>query len=140
MNFIIPFFALLFIGVMFFIIARFDRSYVGFLLLAIASSLMIYWVKEFKRLIIFQNSENTPTTLEEKNWIYDLIQGNHETVFVAEVPGPEDQIDVKLREGTLYIRGGHNFAKDILLKSTSDMTISDCKYRNGVLTLRIQML
>jgi HSP20 family protein len=125
---------------MFFITARLDQSYFGFLFLAIASSLMIYWVKEFKRLIIFQNSENTPAAFEEKNWIYDLIQGDHETVFVAEVPGPEDQIDVRLREGILYIKGGHNFAKDILLKSTSDMTISDCKYTNGVLTLRIQML
>jgi len=125
---------------MFFIIARLDRSYVGFLLLAVTSSLMIYWVREFKRLIIFQNSENIPANVEEKNWIYDLIQGDHETIFVAEVPGPEDQIDVRLRQGVLHIKAGHNFSKDVLLKSTSHMTISDCKYTNGVLTLRIQML
>jgi HSP20 family protein len=125
---------------MFFIIARLDRSYVGFLLLAVTSSLMIYWLREFKRLINFQISENTPTNIEEKNWIYDLIQGDHETIFVAEVPGPEDQIDVRVRQGILHIKAGHNFSKDILLKSTSDMTISDCKYTNGVLTLKIQML
>ena len=125
---------------MFFIIARIDRSYVGFLFLALVSSLMIYWVREFKRLVIFENSEEIPKSIEEKNWSYDLIQGDNQMTFIAEIPGPEDQIDFRLAEGILHIKGGNNFTKDIPLKSTSDMTISYCRYRNGVLTLRIQVL
>ena len=33
---------------------------------------------------------------ETKNWVYDLIKGEGEFVFVAEVPGPEDKIAVRL--------------------------------------------
>jgi hypothetical protein len=47
-------------------------------------------------------------------------------MFVAEIQGPEDQKDVKLRRGILRIKRGYNFAKIILLGSTNDITISDC--------------
>ena len=33
------------------------------------------------------------------------------TVFVAEVPGPEDKIAVRLIDGILYIRGSQGFFK-----------------------------
>jgi hypothetical protein len=46
-----------------------------------------------------------------KNWVYDLIQGDNKTIFVAEIQGPEDQKDVKLRRGILPIERGYNFAK-----------------------------
>ncbi len=81
-----------------------------------------------------------PKNGEEKPWIFDLIQLKNEMMFVAEIPGPEDEIDAKLSGGILKIKGGHNFAKSIPLRSTSHMIISECKYRNGVLTLRIQAL
>ena len=91
-------------------------------------------------MLIFQNPEYIPKNIEEKNWIYDLIQSDNEMIFVAEVRGPEKQIDIKLVGDILHIKGAHNFARNISLKSTSNMTISDSRYRNGVLTLRIQML
>jgi HSP20 family protein len=59
-------------------------------------------------------------------------------VFVAEVPGPEDQINVRLTNGLLRIKGGQNFARDVPLELSQEMGISDYKYRNGVLTIRIQ--
>jgi HSP20 family protein len=67
-----------------------------------------------------------------------LIKNNDEMVFVAEVPGPEEQINVRLSSGLLRIKSGQNFAKDIPLELTKDMGISDYKYRNGVLTIKIQ--
>jgi len=76
--------------------------------------------------------------VEQKDWIYDLIKNNNEMVFVAEVPGPEDQIDIRLIEGLLRIKGGQNFSKDVPLELTQEMGISDYKYRNGVLTIKIQ--
>ncbi|HJS67845.1 MAG TPA: Hsp20/alpha crystallin family protein, partial [Nitrososphaera sp.] len=76
--------------------------------------------------------------IEQKDWVYDLIKNNDEMVFVAEVPGPEDQINVKLMEGLLRIKGGQNFARDVPLEQTQEMGISDYKYRNGVLTIKIQ--
>jgi len=58
-------------------------------------------------------------------------------VFVAEVPGPEDQINIMLTNGILHIKGGRNFVKEIPVKTNQDMSISDFKYRNGVLMVKI---
>jgi hypothetical protein len=65
-------------------------------------------------LLFFKFHKTYPRILT-KNWIYDLIQGNSKTMFVAEIQGPEDQKDVKLRRGILRIKRGYNFAKIILL-------------------------
>ena len=75
---------------------------------------------------------------ETKNWVYDLIKGDEEFVFVAEVPGPEDKIAVRLVDGILYIRGTSGFSKEIPIEGVKEMQIFDFKYKNGVLTLRIK--
>ena len=140
MDFIVPLLALLFIGIMFVMLARSQGS-IGLLFLAVASGLMIYWVREIK---LMARSEEQMMMLrgeaeQQKDWVYDLIKDNNdEMVFVAEVPGPEDQINVRLTNGLLRIKGGQNFARDVPLELSQEMGISDYKYRNGVLTLRIQ--
>ena len=63
-----------------------------------------------------------------------MIKGENEIVFVAEVPGPDDKIVVRLVEGVLYIRGSGNFSKEVPIEGSSGMQIADFKYRNGVLT------
>ena len=107
--------------------------------LAGASGLMIYWIREVR---IMARSEEQRLMMsresEQKDWVYDLIKNNEEMVFVAEVPGPEDQINVRLTEGLLRIKGGQNFTRDVPLEHAPDMGISDYKYRNGVLTVKIQ--
>ena len=72
-----------------------------------------------------------------KDWIYDLIKGDKQFVFVAEVPGPDDKIMVRLIDGMLYVRGTGGFSKEVPIKGSNEMRISDFKYSNGVLTLRI---
>ena len=72
-----------------------------------------------------------------KNWIYDLIKGDKQFVFVAEVPGPDDKIMVRLVDGMLYVRGTGGFSKEVPIEGSNEMQISDFKYSNGVLTLRI---
>lgn len=140
MDFIVPLLALLFIGIMFVMLARSQGS-IGFLFLAVASGLMIYWVREIK---LMARSEEQMMMLrgeaeQQKDWVYDLIKDNNdEMVFVAEVPGPEDQINVRLTNGLLRIKSGQNFARDVPLELSQEMGISDYKYRNGVLTIRIQ--
>jgi HSP20 family molecular chaperone IbpA len=139
-DFIVPLLALLFIGIMFVMLARSQGS-IGLLFLAVASGLMIYWVREIK---LMARSEEQMMMLrgeaeQQKDWVYDLIKDNNdEMVFVAEVPGPEDQINVRLTNGLLRIKGGQNFARDVPLELSQEMGISDYKYRNGVLTIRIQ--
>jgi HSP20 family molecular chaperone IbpA len=121
---------------MFVLLAR-SQDGVGFIFLAIASGLMIYWVREV-RLMARSEDKKLSKEMEQKDWVYDLIKNDDGMVFVAEVPGPEDQINVKLLEGLLRIKGGQNFAKDVPLELTQEMVIYDYKYRNGVLTIRIQ--
>ncbi len=72
-----------------------------------------------------------------KDWVYDLIKGENQFVFVAEVPGPDDKIMVRLIEGILYVRGTGGFSKEVQIEGSNQMKISEFKYRNGVLTLRI---
>jgi HSP20 family protein len=121
---------------MFVLLAR-SQGGVGFIFLAIASGLMIYWVREARMLARSEESK-LAKEIKQKDWVYDLIKNNEEMVFVAEVPGPEDQINVRLLEGLLHIKGGQNFTRDVPLELTEEMGISDYKYRNGVLTIKIQ--
>ena len=72
-----------------------------------------------------------------KDWVYDLIKGDKQFVFVSEVPGPDDKIMVRLIDGMLYVRGPGGFSKEVVIENSNEMQISDFKYRNGVLTLRI---
>jgi HSP20 family protein len=121
---------------MFVLFAR-SQSSVGFIFLAIASGLMIYWVREVRRMSSSEEKK-IAKEIEQKDWVYDLIKNNDGMVFVAEVPGPEEQINVKLIEGLLRIKGGQNFSREVPLDMMQEMGISDYKYRNGVLTIKIQ--
>ena len=121
---------------MFVLLAR-SQGGLGFIFLAIASGLMFYWVREVR--MMARSEENKMVRdVEQKDWVYDLIKNNDEMVFVAEVPGPENQIDVRLTEGLLRIKGGQNFTREVPLELMQEMSISDYKYRNGVLTIKIQ--
>ena len=119
---------------------RADSGYVSFILIGAAAISMIYWVKVIKKMA----NDQKPVTFsqgreqETKNWVYDLIKGEEEFVFVAEVPGPEDKIAVRFVDGILYVRGTGGFSKEIPIEDANEMQIFDFKYRNGVLTLRIK--
>ena len=119
---------------------RADSGYVSFILIGGAAITMIYWIKIIKKMA----NDQKPVTYEQskeqetKNWVYDLIKGEGEYVFVAEVPGPEDKISVRLVEGTLYVRVTNGFSKEVPIAGVNEMQIQDFKYRNGVLTLRIK--
>ena len=86
---------------------RADSSYVSFILIGAASVTMIYWVRVIKKMAVEQKpvTFNQGREQETKNWVYDLIKGEGEFIFVAEVPGPEDKIAVRLVDGVLYVRG-----------------------------------
>ena len=44
---------------------------------------------------------------------------------------------VRLIDGILYVRGSGGFSKEVAIENSNEMQISDFKYRNGVLTLKI---
>jgi HSP20 family molecular chaperone IbpA len=140
LDFIIPLIVLLFLGVVYITSSRANEGYVSFILIGIAAFVMIYWTRVLKNMTKNSQPQFTPKESESKNWVYDLIKGENEIVFVSEVPGPEDMVSVRLIDGILYIRGSGRFSKEVPIEVTPDMGIHDFKYRNGVLTLRIKKL
>lgn len=140
LDFIIPLMVLLFLGAVYVMSLRASEVYVSFILIGITAAIMIYWVRVLKKMTKDTQPQYTTKESDAKNWVYDLIKGDQELVFVAEVPGPEDQVTVRLIDGILYIRGSSKFSKEVPIEATPDMGIHDFKYRNGVLTLRIKKL
>ena len=139
-DFIIPLMVLLFLGVVYVLSMRSSQGLVSFIFIGITAAIMIYWVRVLKKMTKENQPQYVPKESDTKNWVYDLMKGEQEIVFVAEVPGPEDQVSVRLIDGILYIRGSGKFSKEVAIESTPGMGIHDFKYRNGVLTLRIKKL
>ena len=137
LNFVIPIVILLFIGIIYVMSQRADGSFVSFILIGVATITTIYWVRVLKKMLKNVKPKYTAREAEAKNWVYDLIKGENEFVFVAEVPGPDDKIMVRLIDGILYVRGTGGFSKEVQIEGSNEMQITDFKYRNGVLTLRI---
>ena len=137
LNFVIPIVILLFIGIIYVMSQRADGSFVSFILIGVATITTIYWVRVLKKMLKNIKPKYTAREAEAKNWVYDLIKGENQFVFVAEVPGPDDKIMVRLIDGMLYVRGTGGFSKEVPIEGSNEMQITDFKYRNGVLTLRI---
>jgi len=138
LNFVIPIVVLLCIGVVYMMSQRAEGNFVNFILIGVGAITAIYWISVIKKMtkeVVVPKF--TAREAEAKNWVYDLIKGEDEIVFVAEVPGPDDKIMVRLIDGILYVRGSSRFSKEIPIEGSSEMQITDFKYRNGVLTLKI---
>lgn len=138
LNFVIPIMIILFVGIIYVMSQRSGTGFVSFILIGAAAITMIYWSRVLLNMTKELKPKYTIREQEAKNWVYDLIKGEQEFVFVAEVPGPEDKIAVRLIDSMLYIRGTAGFSKEVPIENSYDMQISDFKYRNGVLTLRIK--
>ena len=137
LNFVIPIAVLLVIGIIYVMSLKTDSSFANFVLIGVAAITTIYWVHILKKMAKDQKPKFKVRETEAKNWVYDLIKGDNQFVFVAEVPGPDDKIMVRLIDGVLYVRGSGGFSKEIVIEGSNEMQISDFKYRNGVLTLKI---
>jgi hypothetical protein len=139
LNFVIPIIVLLFLGIVYVMTQRSDSGFTNFILIGAAALTMFYWVRVLKKMTKDQKPLYSKVREQEtKNWVYDLIKSEGEFVFVSEVPGPEDKISVRLIDAILYIRGTAGFSKEVPIEGADNMKISDFKYRNGVLTLRIK--
>lgn len=95
----------MFVGAMYVMTARGGQNGASFILITIAAGFVIYWVREIRKMSSpAEQKVAMPRNVEQKDWVYDLIKNNDGAmVFVAEVPGPEDQIDVRLSAGMLNV-------------------------------------
>ena len=137
LNFVIPIIVLLFIGVIYLVAQKADSSSISFFLVGVGAITTIYWVRVIKKMLKTVKPKYTAREAEAKNWVYDLIKGENQFVFVSDVPGPDDKIMVRLIDGMLYVRGSGGFSKEVQIEGSNQMQITDFKYKNGVLTLRI---
>ena len=137
LNFIIPIVVLVVIGLIYVMSLKSDSNFANFILIGVAALTTIYWVHILKKMTKDQKPKFKAREAEAKNWVYDLIKGDNQFVFVSEVPGPDDKIMVRLIDGMLYVRGSGGFSKEVQIEGSNQMQITDFKYRNGVLTLRI---
>ncbi len=139
LNFVIPIVVIVLLGIIYIMAQRQDSGFASFILIGVAALTMFYWVRHLKKITSEQKPFYTNVREQEsKNWVYDLIKGENEFVFVAEVPGPEEKITVRLIHSVLYIRGTAGFTREVSIDGVDNMQIFDFKYRNGVLTLRIK--
>ena len=130
LNYVIPIMVILFLGIVYIMSQRSGLGFVSFILIGAAALTMIYWVIVLKKMTKDQKPKYSPREQETKSWVYDLIKGDEEIIFVSEVPGPEDKVMVRLIDGILYIRGSSNFSKEVPIEGSNEMKINDFKYRN----------
>jgi hypothetical protein len=116
---------ILFVGIIYVMSQRSGTGFVSFILIGAAAITMIYWSRVLLNMTKELKPKYTIREQETKNWVYDLIKGEQEFVFVAEVPGPEDKIAVRLIDSMLYIRGTAGFSKEVPIENSYDMQISD---------------
>jgi HSP20 family molecular chaperone IbpA len=94
------------LGVIVIVVTRFQRGLLALVLSALAGGLLIFWLFELKR-IFKQNA----TPFDNKGrWTYDLISSSGEITFVAEVPGPDANVSVELKNGKLRVKSSGDFA------------------------------
>ena len=96
LNYVIPIALLIFFGVVYAMTLRADNGFVSFILIGAALITIVYWTGIIKKMVTTNKPKFKSRATESKDWVYDLIKGDEETVFVAEVPGPEDKIMVRL--------------------------------------------
>ena len=118
LNFVIPIVVLLCIGVVYMMSQRAEVFSVNFILIGVATITTIYWVRVLKKMLKNIKPKYAARDAEVKNWVYDLIKGENQFVFVAEVPGPDDKIMVRLIEGILYIKGTGGFSKEVVIENS----------------------
>lgn len=93
---------------------------------------LIYWMREVKRIFSAQRK-----TVEEHDWLYDLIEEGENLIFVAKVPGPPEEIKVRVSDGVLEIKGGGNFLRRVEI--SKDAKLVEKSYANGVLLLKLRV-
>jgi HSP20 family molecular chaperone IbpA len=108
---------------------------------AIAVVTLIYWLKEAKKLLREEEDyRRVKRTIETKEaeWFYDLTDDGDSMTLTAEVPGPAEQVNVRLHDGILEIRVGTKFTRRVQVSQR--VTIQDRSYINGVLRVRLKKL
>ncbi|MFQ5710417.1 MAG: Hsp20/alpha crystallin family protein [Candidatus Geothermarchaeales archaeon] len=124
---------LIVIGLLLRLIIREQRGLLGILLAGVTVAMLVYWLREARRTV---REELKPIAAPQESWVYEIHEEEEAVTLIAQVPGPEEQVKVKLLDDGLEIRGGGNFYKRLSLPSRVEShTVA---YRHGVLEVRMK--
>jgi HSP20 family protein len=123
--------AVFIIGVLLLFLVRVQRGLLGLVLGGLAAALVIYWMREFRQMVKGEVETAQPT----KKWTYDVLEGAETVTFVAEIPGPAEEIRVELRSRSLAVFGGQGFKKKVAVPE--GLTLTETSYLNGILNVRM---
>ncbi|MGB9718892.1 MAG: Hsp20/alpha crystallin family protein [Thermoproteota archaeon] len=104
----------------------------GVMIGILAAAALTYWVIEVKRIL----KEQKAPSLGKREWFYDLIEEEESITFVAKVPGPAQEVKVKIVRGMLEVKGGGGFLERI--RMPKNVELEDEKYVNGILHVRLR--
>ncbi len=116
------------------ILVRIQRGLLGIVLAALAAGLFVYWLTEMRKTM----KRGLRPALPRKDWGYEVTDEGEEVRVVADVPGPSENVKIKLVQDVLEIEGGKNFRRSISIKSKVE--INSFSYLNGVLHVKMKKI
>ncbi|HDD56431.1 MAG: hypothetical protein DRN68_07380 [Thaumarchaeota archaeon] len=118
--------AILLLLILFSLMLRLGRGILGLILIGIIVLLGLYWSKEVKKAL--------KTYRPKIEYPLELVENGDLLILTAQVPGPEEEVSVKILGKKLLIRGGKGFKKTI--KLPYPVKILKRSYVNGILHLQ----
>ena len=118
--------AILLLLILFSLMLRLGRGILGLILIGIIVLLGLYWFKEVRKAL--------KTYRPKIEYPLELVENGDLLILTAQVPGPEEEVSVKILGRKLLIRGGRGFKKTV--KLPYPVKILKRSYINGILHLQ----
>ena len=118
--------ATLLLLILFSLMLRLGRGILGLILIGIIVLLGLYWFKEVRKAL--------KTYRPKIEYPLELVENGDLLILTAQVPGPEEEVSVKILGRKLLIRGGKGFKKTV--KLPYPVKILKRSYVNGILHLQ----
>lgn len=122
-------------GLLLLFLIRIQRGLLGLVLAGIAVILMIYWMREIRKIV---KAEFGSTKTPKKTWTCDVFEADTKVTVIAEVPGPVEDVKVDLKSKSLSIIGGGKFKQRV--KLPKGLALISTSYLNGILTVNLNRM
>lgn len=112
---------------------RLFRGIVGLIVGSLMLGLLAYWFMEIRKTASSKTFKVNKTT----SWLCDVIDEGEVLKVIAEVPGPEQKVKVKLvKNNKLLIKSIGGFKKTVNLGYK--VKVKDVSYSNGILNVTLK--
>ena len=119
--------ATLLLLILFSLMLRLGRGVLGLILIGVIALLGVYWFKEVKKAL--------KTYRPRIEYPLELVEDGDLLTLTAQVPGPEEEVSIKISDRKLLIRGGRGFKR--IVKLPYPVKILKRSYVNGILHLEL---